>query len=185
MDIRANFGTASSRPAALRPEDLQPRFAYGRDGKPLRIVTLHPSADLTPRGVCVLLHGLTEFIEKYLEVIGDLLDRGYTVATMDWRGQGGSFRALDNPLKAHIEDFRQHDSDLQLFMDKVVHNLTDRPPIALAHSMGANILLRSLHDHPRQFSAAVLSTPMLRALTRGYPPRLARFLCRAQNLAGR
>ena len=172
------------RPRIVRLEDLQPRFAYGRDGKSLRIATLYAPPELTQRGVCVLLHGQTEFIEKYLEVIGELSAHGYTVATMDWRGQGGSFRALDDPLKAHIGDFGQYDSDLQIFMDKVVHNLTDRPPIALAHSMGAHILLRAMHDHPKQFSAAVLSAPMLRALTRGYSPRLARLMCRAQNLAG-
>lgn len=175
----------SGSAGALPAEDLQPRYLYGRDGKALRIATLYAPTNATPRGVCVLLHGQTEFIEKYGEVIGELWARGFTVATMDWRGQGGSVRALDDPLKAHIGDFSQYDADLQLFMDKVVHNLTDRPPMALAHSMGAHILLRALHDHPGQFSAAVLSAPMLRAQTRGYPPRLARLMCRMQNLAGR
>lgn len=170
----------------LQPEDVQPRFAYGRDGKSLRIATLiAPQDPARPRGVCVLLHGQTEFIEKYLEVIGELRSRGFTVATMDWRGQGGSARALSNPLKAHIGDFSQYDSDLQIFMDKAVRNLTDRPPILLAHSMGAHIALRAMHDHPRQFRAAVLSAPMLRALTRGYNPRLARLICRMENVAGR
>jgi lysophospholipase len=185
MDIRAGLGPVSAAPRAIRVEDLQPRFAYGRDGKSLRIATVDPQPGLTPRGVCVLLHGQTEFIEKYIEVIGELSARGFTVATMDWRGQGGSQRALDNPLKAHIGDFSQYDSDLQIFMDKVVHNLTDRPPIGLAHSMGAHILLRALHARPKQFSAAVLSAPMLRAQTRGYSPRMARTLCLLANLAGR
>lgn len=175
----------SAAPPTVRVEDLQPRFAYGRDGKSLRIATIEQQPGLTPRGVCVLLHGQTEFIEKYIEVIGELTARGFTVATMDWRGQGGSLRALDNPLKAHIGDFNQYDSDLQIFMDKVVHNLTDRPPIALAHSMGAHILLRALHARPKQFSAAVLSAPMLRALTRGHSPRVARTMCLLANLAGR
>jgi lysophospholipase len=185
MDIRAGLGGVSAAPRSIRVEDLQPRFAYGRDGKSLRIATIEHEPGLTPRGVCVLLHGQTEFIEKYIEVIGELTTRGFTVATMDWRGQGGSQRGLDNPLKAHIGDFSQYDSDLQIFMDKVVHNLTDRPPIALAHSMGAHILLRALHARPTQFAAAVLLAPMLRALTRGYSPRLARTMCLLANLAGR
>lgn len=173
------------RPRIVRPDDLQPRYAYGRDGKPLRIATLYAPADVIPRGVCVLLHGQTEFIEKYLEVIGELSARGFTVATMDWRGQGGSARLLKDELKVHIRDFSQYVSDLQVFLDKVVRNLTDRPPIVLAHSMGAHILLRAMHDHPRQFPAAVLSAPMLRALTRGYNPRLARILCAVHNRLGR
>lgn len=173
------------RPRIVKAEELQPRYAYGRDGKALRIATLYTPPDVVPRGVCVLLHGQTEFIEKYLEVIGELSARGFTVATMDWRGQGGSARLLDDVLKVHIGDFSQYIGDLQVFMDKVVRNLTDRPPIVLAHSMGAHILLRAMHDHSGQFAAAVLSTPMLRALTRGYNPRLARVLCAVHNHLGR
>jgi lysophospholipase len=185
IEREVRFGGRNA-PRLVTAADLQPRFVYGRDGKSLRIATLlAPPDPVHSRGVCVLLHGQTEFIEKYLEVIGELWSRGFTVATMDWRGQGGSVRTLPNPLKAHIGDFAQYDSDLQIFMDKVVHNLTDRPPIALAHSMGAHIVLRAMHDHPGQFRAAVLTAPMLRTLTRGYNPRLARLLCRAENLAGR
>ena len=46
--------------------------------------------DVPAAGVCVLLNGQTEFIEKYFEVIDELRGRGFAVATMDWRGQGGS-----------------------------------------------------------------------------------------------
>ena len=136
---------------------------------------------MLPRGVCVLLHGQTEFIEKYVEVIAELSARGFAVATMDWRGQGGSARSLDNPLKAHIGDFSEYDSDLTLFMHTVVRNLTDKPPIALAHSMGAHILLRALHTNPSAFAAAAMTAPMLRALTRGYPTKLARALSFIEN----
>jgi lysophospholipase len=184
VSVGTSFAAGSASQRELQPDDLQLRFVYGRDGKPLRIVTLLPSPELTPRGVCVLLHGQTEFIEKYVEVMGELLSRGFTVATMDWRGQGGSARSLEDPLKAHIADFTQYDSDLQIFLDKAVHNLSSWPPVILAHSMGAHIALRAMHDHPRQFRAAVLMAPMLRALTRGYPPRLARLMCSAQNFAG-
>ena len=104
------------------------------------------------RGVCVLLHGQTEFIEKYAEVIGELGARGFTVATFDWRGQGGSQRLLANPLTAHIADFAQYDDDLASFLEQVVGPLGGGPPIALAHSMGGNILLRALHDRPDAFA---------------------------------
>ena len=166
-------------------DDIQTRYIFGRDGKALRIATVYAATDAAPRGACVLLHGQTEFIEKYAEIISELTARGFTVATMDWRGQGGSVRMLANPLKAHIDNFSRYDSDLHVFMEQVIPNLTDRPPIALAHSMGAHILLRALHSHPRAFSAAVLTAPMLRALTRGYPRTLARGLCALENLLGR
>ena len=159
-------------------------FIATRDGKRLRTQVFDAAPDRPRRGVCVLLHGQTEFIEKYLEVIGELQARGFTVATFDWPGQGGSYRLLANPLKAHIGDFREYDSALRLFMDEIVKPLGEKPPVALAHSMGGHICLRALHDTPNMFTCAVLSAPMLRALTRGYPRWLAELMCSVQNLIG-
>ncbi len=61
------------------------------------------------RGVCVLLNGQTEFIEKYFEVIDELRGRGFAVASLDWRGQGGSARATDDPRKGYVKDFAEYD----------------------------------------------------------------------------
>ena len=54
--------------------------------------------------------------------------------------------------------------------------LSEKPPIALAHSMGAHILLRTLHDKPGAIRAAVLTAPMLAISTRGYPGWLTRMV---------
>jgi lysophospholipase len=160
------------------------RFISTAEGHRLRTQLFDAASGTTGRGVCVLLHGQTEFIEKYEEVIGELNARGFTVATFDWPGQGGSYRLLPDPLKAHIEDFAQYDSALRLFLDQVVKPISSRPPIALAHSMGGHILLRALHDMPDAFTCAVLSAPMLRALTRGYPRWLANAMMAVQNMIG-
>lgn len=122
----------------------------------------------------MLLHGQTEFIEKYEEVIGELNARGFTVATFDWRGQGASARAQSDPLKSYVKDFAQFDDDLQSFLEQIVKPLGDAPPLALAHSMGAHILLRTLHDKPQAFRAAALTAPMIAVSARGYPGWLAR-----------
>ena len=137
------------------------------------------------RGICVLLGGQTEFIEKYVEVIGELHGRGFTVATFDWRGQGGSARSLADPLKVHIRDFADYDDDLTSFLEQVVKPISPKPPIALAHSMGGQILLRTLHERPRAFAAAVFSAPMLGISTRGRPAPLVRLVTALQNLAAR
>ncbi len=161
-----------------------PRFIASRDGKRLRVATWDAAPGSAPRGVCVLLDGQTEFLEKYEEVAGELSARGFKVAILDWRGQGGSTRALPNPLKAHIGDFAEYDEDLAAFLEKVVKPMTDKPPIALAHSMGGHILLRMLHDRPNAFTAAAMTAPMLRADPRGYPAWLVREICRLQNAIG-
>ncbi|HEY0281761.1 MAG TPA: alpha/beta hydrolase, partial [Rhizomicrobium sp.] len=160
---------------------FSPRFITTRDGTRLRTAVF---AAESSRGVCVLLGGQTEFIEKYAEVIGELGARGFTVATFDWRGQGGSARALANPLMAHVGDFAEYDDDLTSFLEQVVEPLSPKP-LALAHSMGGQILLRALHDRPDAFSAAIFSAPMLGISTRGHPAPLVRLATALQNLAGR
>src|SRR4051812_40736729 len=113
------------------------------------------------RGTVCVFQGRGEFIEKYFEVVADLRRRGFAVATMDWRGQGGSDRALTNPCKGYVRSFSEYDQDLAHFMKEIV--LPDcRPPfIALAHSMGGHILLRNATLPGSSFSRMVLSAPMI------------------------
>jgi len=128
------------------------------------------------RGTVCVFAGRGEFIEKYFELIADLRRRGFAVATMDWRGQGGSQRLLANPLKGHVRDFAEYDADLLRFMKDVV--LPDCPPpfIALGHSMGAHLLLRNSAATGSWFERMVLTAPMIRFHERQmpYPDWLAR-----------
>ena len=102
-----------------------------------------------------------EFIEKYYETVRDLRARGFAVATLDWRGQGGSERALRNRHKGYVRSFAQYQIDLETFVHEVV--LPDCPPpvFALAHSMGATILLRAAYAGHRWFDRMVLLAPMI------------------------
>ena len=137
------------------------------------------------RGTCVLLNGQTEFIEKYFEVIDELRGRGFAVATMDWRGQGGSDRALkDDSRKGYVQDFSEYDDDLAAFMAQVVAHMGDNKPIALAHSMGAHNLLRTLAKQPDAFAKAVLTAPMVAVSFRGYAAWLVHMVTRIEALRG-
>ena len=71
----------------------------------------------------------------------DLRSRGFAVAILDWRGQGLSQRALGDRYKGYVRNFAEFDFDLEVFMREVV--LPDCPPpyFALAHSMGATIMI--------------------------------------------
>lgn len=112
------------------------------------------------RGTVFLFGGRTEFSEKYFEVTVELLQRGFAVATFDWRGQGLSDRTLSDPRKGHVGDYAEFDQDVATFMRDVAPAMP-RPHIGLAHSMGGNVLVRAIHDHPDMFSAVVLNAPML------------------------
>ncbi len=132
----------------------------GHDGRPLRFAiwgaTRGPS-----RGTVCIFQGRTEFIEKYFETVADLRRRGFAVAIMDWRGQGGSDRPVDDPRKGHIGNFSEYDRDIRQFMREVV--LPDCPPpyVALGHSMGSHIVLRNIARAGSWFERAVLVAPMI------------------------
>ncbi|MFQ5626413.1 MAG: alpha/beta fold hydrolase [Methyloligellaceae bacterium] len=138
------------------------------DGAELRFARWRPPARGRKGTVC-LFGGRTEFIEKYFETISDLRQRGFAVATMDWRGQGGSSRPLRNTFKGHVEDFSQFDRDLASFMSGIV--LPDCPPpyFALAHSMGANVLIRAACARDCWFERMVLTSPMIALGSRAFP----------------
>ena len=131
-----------------------------RDGVNIRYC-LWPRTAENRLGTVCLFGGRGEFIEKYFETIGDLRRRGFAVAMMDWRGQGGSDRLLRNPSKGHIEDFAQYDADLRQFMNEVVLPDCPAPFYGMAHSMGGHILLRSALSTMCWFDRLILSTPMI------------------------
>ena len=161
-----------------------PRFINAKSGAKLRVATFEADANAQPRGACVLLSGQTEFIEKYFEVIDELRTRGFLVITADWRGQGGSARALADPLKVYVGEFSEYDDDLSSVMEQVVRPLTSKAPIALAHSMGGHILLRTLRARPNDFRCAVLSAPMIAVSARGQPEWLVGVVTSFMNLSG-
>ena len=150
-------------PPLLRLPDFappgQPRVSWmrARDGLRLR-TAVFPAG--SPRGTVVLNTGRTEFIEKYYEVIGELLERSFTVLTHDWRGQGLSDRLIPTrPLYGHAAGADPFLSDLELILE--AHKDLPRPWIALGHSMGGALTLLALLRGGAGFNAAVLSSPMV------------------------
>lgn len=168
----------------MASEALRTRFIASADGKRLRVGEWERAPGAAPRGFCAIFDGQTEFIEKYEEVAGELAARGFAGAILDWRGQGGSARLVADPLKAHIADFSEYDADISAFVEAVVLPAANMPPIALAHSMGGHVLLRALHRDSQLFSAAVMTAPMLRAATRGFPRWLVRAITLGYSHAG-
>lgn len=90
-------------PANPAPPDAIVTPVRTADDLLLRVVRWVPQGE--PLGTVVVIQGRTEFIEKYFEVAGELLARGFVVVAMDWRGQGLSDRDLNNSRKGHVDDF--------------------------------------------------------------------------------
>jgi lysophospholipase len=132
----------------------------------------------------ILSTGRTEPIEKYGEVIGELLARGFVVLAHDWAGQGLSTRFSPDTLTHDmiggcgllIEDFRD-------LLDAQSDELP-RPWVAVAHSMGAALTTLALAEGEHRFAAAVLSAPMIEFSVRPLPFWLIRLVVSGMTSVG-
>jgi len=176
--------TLVSIPANPVPDGAVTGTLKTRDGVALRFARWAPPPGR--KGTVCLFQGRAEFIEKYFETVRDLRARGFAVATLDWRGQGLSQRALSNPRKGYVRDFDDYGIDLEIFLREIV--LPDCPPpfFALAHSMGATVLLRAAYQGHRWFDRMVLLAPMiaLPGMRRTMATRVAVKIMRLLGLGG-
>jgi lysophospholipase len=170
-----------SIPANPVPDNVVTGELKTPDGVTLRYARWQPPAGR--KGTVCILQGRGEWIEKYFETVRDLRARGFAVATLDWRGQGLSERALRDSHKGYVGDFSEYDTDLETFMREIV--LPDCPPplFALGHSTGASVLIRAAYRGRRWFDRMVLTAPLIALAGRGSSPA-ASIMVRAMRMAG-
>lgn len=170
-----------SIPEAPVPDHGKAEWFRGADGATLRAATFFPAGPA--RGSVVLSPGRSEPLEKYFEVVDDLLARDFAVLLHDWRGQGLSARALPDRLKGHARGFKTFVSDYEALLDAFETRMP-KPWIAVSHSMGGCLTTLALAQGETRFAAAVLSAPMLGLNTAGVPPWLARPLAFVMSRVG-
>lgn len=142
------------------PKDWQWDNFNNADGKPLRYGFCHAA---NPKGMIIFATGRTETAEEYFETARDFLKRDFSVAVLDWQGQGLSYRFGDDNTRQHSNGFHNDIDDfdrwLSVLNDK--HDFNNLRKVLIAHSMGGNITLRYMADHPDTFDCAVMVAPML------------------------
>lgn len=149
----------TSIPEAPVPPGGGAEWFTGAQGAKLRAALFTPKG--AARGSVVLSTGRTEAIEKYFEVIGELLDRGFVVLAQEWRGQGLSHRDAADRLKGHAIGHQAYLDDYRALLTTFESRLP-KPWIAVGHSMGGCLTLLALaRGEASQFVGAVLSAPML------------------------
>lgn len=141
------------------------------DGWPIRTMAWNGGA----RGSILFLNGRGDFIEKWAEAYHDWRDRGFALATFDWRGQGGSGRLLSDPLKGHAPDYAVWLRDLA---EQVAwfRSTMPAPHFGVAHSMGGHLMLRHLEARPVDLDRVVLLAPMTGIRAAPLGPLLARLV---------
>lgn len=116
----------------------------------------------------MLIHGFSEFTDKYYEMIYILVVNGYNVYTMDLRGHGLSERSVSDPSMVDVSSFNDYIKDLEILYNlKLKHSKLEN--YLLGHSMGGAIAVLFTEMHPDYFKKAVYSSPMVRMRTGKYP----------------
>lgn len=148
----------------------------------LRAMRILPEED-EARGTVVLLGGRGDFIERYFETARDILARGFAVAMVDMRGQGGSQRSSKELLRDDTTSFAGFDEDLRTLMDGLVIPTCPPPYYAIGHSTGGHILLRALR-HGAMFRKAILVSPLIEISYGPWPRPVVSLLVNGVTFAG-
>lgn len=160
------MSSVDANPRRTIPPDLHFAEWRARDGWALRSFTRAPGN--RARGSLLFLGGRADFVEKHLEAIDCWHRSGWRVDGFDWRGQGGSGRLVPDGNVCHLDSFDPLLDDLEDFVAEWRAG-TQGPHVAIAHSMGAHVLLRMLAERRGRLDGAVLLSPMF-ALPRGPLP---------------
>ena len=119
-----------------------------------------PSAAAEPRGSILFQAGRGDLLEKYLETFHHWHDRGWSVSSFDWRGQGGSGRLSDDPHVGDIDRFGTYLADFGAFWTFWAPT-APKPHVTIGHSMGGHLICRALAKSLAEPAAAVLVAPMM------------------------
>ena len=148
----------------FEPEGWQTDFFTSTTGREIRYGHALPKGE--PKGTVVMTTGYADFMEAYHETINSYLDRGFSVWMMDWAGHGGSEKAVPGSGKKG-QTVDDHIEDLRKFREEVVKPEAVKPVFLSTHSMGGQIALHFLNQHPADFDFAVLATPHVETKIKG------------------
>ncbi len=156
-----------------------------KDGTVLSYIAYAANLSKQKKGAIVLMGGRTESYLKYAELIYDLRDEGYTIFSLDVRGQGLSGRMDGVTDRSYVRHYEDYVSDLEMFVDNVVNKgLFDRKYF-VCHSMSSTIAAHYLVKHPAEFTGAIFSSPMFQIDTGKYQEWMAYGLSLQNVLAGK
>ena len=118
------------------------------------------------KGTIVYVPGFTGSLELSMDVITGFYEAGYNVAGVEYRGQGGSYRPLDNPEKGYVESYALLADEVAQFAN---HNRDeDLPLFFYSVSKGAHITMRMAASKAIDADGYALIVPMIELNTAPY-----------------
>ncbi|MFT5572910.1 MAG: lysophospholipase [Cryomorphaceae bacterium] len=111
------------------------------------------------KGTVVIVPGFTSPIEMQAHAIKSFHAAGFKVVAIDYRGQGGSWRPLNNPEKGYVEDYAILADDVARYAKSV--RIQGKPLFFHSISMGAQITMRMAERNLANADAIALVVPMI------------------------
>ena len=115
----------------------------GSDGLALSVLRIEPDLSRPIKGIVQLVHGMSEYKERYVDFMKYLAENGYITVIHDHRGHGESIKEKDDlgylyegGYEALIEDIHEITLETKEYVKEEL-GLSDRPYILLGHSMGS------------------------------------------------
>jgi acylglycerol lipase len=109
--------------------------------------------DDSPKAVVQVIHGYAEHIDRYANVIDELLPAGYAVFGNDHRGHGRS-----QGRRGYVRSFQEFIDDEKQFCREVIKaRFPDIPYFILGHSMGSLIALNYVEQNAGDVKGLALS----------------------------
>jgi alpha-beta hydrolase superfamily lysophospholipase len=122
----------------------------------VRIVYDVWTPDTDPRGVVVLAHGYAEHARRYDHVAERLGDSGLITYALDHRGHGRS-----GGKRVYLRDISEYTDDFHTLVGIAAADHPGLNRVVLGHSMGGGIVFAYGVDHPDDYTAMVLSGPVV------------------------
>ena len=109
--------------------------------------------DHSPKAIIHVIHGYAEHIDRYGNVIDELLPAGYAVFGNDHRGHGKS-----EGKRGHVRSFQEFIDDEKQFRHQVIQTrFPEMPYFILGHSMGSLIAMNYVEQNAVDVKGLVLS----------------------------
>lgn len=108
--------------------------------------------DENPKAVVQIVHGIAEHSGRYLNVVNELVPKGYLICASDLRGHGKT-----KSLKAYTGKFDYFIEDQKILFDLIRERAPDLPIFMLGHSMGSLIARLYSTTYPEDLKGLILS----------------------------
>lgn len=127
---------------------------YGEGNQHLHVRRF--SSDVEPKGVIQILHGKSEYGDRYDELAEALVDQGYRVYVHDHRKHGFSIAGSQKVGVFTDDTWKQMVEDVNHVQQEILKRESVDKVMMLGHSMGSFLLRNFLIDHGEHVEKAVV-----------------------------